>query len=262
VFNENLKFLYLPEILGMNPTMFQIINYTLLFIFLILFLRYLWIVFFSGDDQPVAWQQAINNRNISALLKRMKRKYPDKARFFNWWLQIERLKREHVPGVFAELGVYKGDSARVIHQMDPGRPFHLFDTYTGFTAGDLKMESGEAATYTTDHFADTSVEAVLKKIRGNHNIIIHQGYFPDTARDFKEKIALVSMDADLFKPTKAALELFYPLLSPGGIIMVHDYNHKWPGIIRAVDDFVRTIPESLVILPDINCTAMIIRNSL
>jgi O-methyltransferase len=68
------------------------------------------------------------------------------------------------------------------------------------------------------------------------------------------------MDADLYNPTRAGLELFYPLLSPGGVMMVHDYNHKWPGITRAVDDFAGKIPENLVILPDTNGTVMIIRN--
>jgi O-methyltransferase len=68
------------------------------------------------------------------------------------------------------------------------------------------------------------------------------------------------MDADLYNPTRSGLEFFYPLLSPGGIIMVHDYNYKWPGIIKAVDDFIKTIPENMFLLSDINGTAMIIRN--
>jgi O-methyltransferase len=190
----------------------------------------------------------------------MKRSYPDKVRFFSWWFQVERLKRERVPGVFVELGVYKGDSARVIHHLDPARPLHLFDTFSGFTGQDLQMETGEAATYTPDNFADTSVEMVLKKIGGNDNIIIHQGYFPASAGDFHGRVALVNMDADLYNPTKAGLEFFYPLLSPGGVILVHDYNYRWPGILKAVDDFIRTIPENMVILPDISGTAMIIRN--
>ncbi|MDP1621891.1 MAG: TylF/MycF/NovP-related O-methyltransferase [Bacteroidales bacterium] len=245
----------------MNLTLFQIANYTLIILLLVLFIRYLWIVFVIHDDDPEQWRHAVKSKQIPAKIKWIKRRYADKVRFFNWWFQIERLKREHVPGVLVELGVYKGDSAQVIHHLDPERQLHLFDTFAGFTASDLLMENGEAATYTTKNFADTSVQTVLRKIDGNYNIIIHQGHFPESARGFHETVALVNMDADLYNPTKAGLEFFYPLLSPGGVIMVHDYNYKWPGIIKAVDDFVKTIPEKPVLLPDINGTVVLIKNS-
>ena len=39
-----------------------------------------------------------------------------------------------------------------------------------------------------------------------------------------------------------------------------DYNNKWPGLVRAVDEFVNTIPENLVLFPDRDSTVMIIRN--
>jgi O-methyltransferase len=243
----------------MNLSIFQVVNYTLILALLILLLRYLWITFTGLDRKPVQWQFALKNRLVPERLRRLEKAYPDKVRFFNWWLQTGRMTAEKVPGVFVELGVYKGESAGILHQMDPDRPFHLFDTFTGFTPGDLDIETGEAATYTPDNFADTSVEMVLKKINGNNNIIIHKGYFPESARDFHHQVALLNMDADLYKPTRSGLELFYPLMAPGGIILVHDYNHKWPGIIKAVDGFVKTIPENMILLPDINGTAMIIR---
>ncbi len=244
----------------MNLTFFQIINYALVFLLLILFIRYLWIVFFHRANQPAQWQQAIKTGLISSRLRLSERKFHDKVRLYNWWFQIERLKKDRVPGVFVEVGVYKGDSAAILHQLDPARPFHLFDTFTGFNAADLLVETGEAATYTPSHFSDTSIQQVMKKINGNHNVIIHQGYFPDTASGFSQPIALANLDADLYIPTKAALELFYPSLSPGGVIMVHDYNTRWPGVMKAVDEFVTTIPECLVMMPDQDGTAMIIRN--
>jgi O-methyltransferase len=244
----------------MDLSLFQLINYSLILILLILFIRYLWIIFMVPEHLPVQWQEAVKKRRISPRLRTLEKKYPDKTRFFSWWFQVERLKRENVAGVFVELGVYKGESAAIIHQMDTDRPFHLFDTFSGFVALDLNGETGEAATYTTDHFADTSIPLVLKKIKGNHNIILHQGYFPDCARDFQAQVALVNIDVDLYKPTKAGLEFFYPMLSPGGLIIVHDYNHKWPGVVVAVDDFIATIPENLVILPDRDGTVVIIRN--
>jgi len=68
------------------------------------------------------------------------------------------------------------------------------------------------------------------------------------------------MDADLYNPTKAGLEFFYPRLSPGGVILVHDYNYKWEGLMKAVDEFVLTLPETPVLSPDLDSTIMIIKN--
>ena len=66
------------------------------------------------------------------------------------------------------------------------------------------------------------------------------------------------MDADLYNPTKAGLEFFYPRLVPGGVIIVHDYNPDWPGIMKAVNDFATTITEPIVPLPDQDSSVMIL----
>ena len=245
----------------MELTLFQTINYFLLFTLGVLFIRYLYILYSDRSVNPVQWQYRIKNKEIPVRLKQLERKYPDKVRFFTWWLQIERLKQDKVPGVFAELGVYQGESAEIIHQMDPNRDFHLFDSFSGFYACDLKFETGEAASYTMNHFADTSIQAVVDRIGGKHHIKVNAGYFPQSACAFNEPVALVNIDVDLYIPTRAGLEFFYPRLSPGGIILIHDYNYKWPGVIRAVDEFIRSIPEMPVFIPDKHGTVMIIRNN-
>jgi O-methyltransferase len=58
----------------------------------------------------------------------------------------------------------------------------------------------------------------------------------------------------------AALEFFYPRLSPGGIIFIHDHNHKWEGIQKAVNEFTSHIPETPVLVPDLDGTCMIVKN--
>ncbi|MBP6977777.1 MAG: class I SAM-dependent methyltransferase [Lentimicrobiaceae bacterium] len=240
--------------------LFQILQLIIILIIFIFLIRYIWGSFFDTDYQPAAWKQAIQQKTVSPELRKIERQTPDKVRFFNFWFQIERIKRERIPGVFAELGVYRGETARIIHRMDPSRTLHLFDTFEGFPASDLKGETGEAATYSPERFSDTGLKKVKKRIDGNENIIFHPGYFPDTARGLEKLVfAFVSIDADLYQPIASGLAYFYPRLSPGGVIIVHDYNYKWEGAMRAVDEFMQKIPESLVHLPDMESSVMIVK---
>jgi O-methyltransferase len=268
-------------------SIFQFLNIAIIFLVLILLVRYVWGIFFDKNYQPVEWENLRKQGFISKELVRLEHNYPDKVRFFNWWFQVERLKRDGVPGDFAELGVYKGESAKILHQMDPSRKFHLYDTFAGFKKEDLKHETGEAATYTTRNFADTSLEAARRNIAGNENLVFHPGRFQELTVDSRQlteslgpttdqqplaadcqlptancqlAFSLVNLDVDLYKPTKAGLEYFYPLLSPGGVIIIHDYNYKWPGIKKAVDEFVAGIPETLVMVPDMEGSVMIIKS--
>jgi O-methyltransferase len=266
---------------------FLIVSLTLVSAVLILLVRYAWGIFFDKNYFPVEWEHARKEGRISSELQALEKNYPDKVRFFNWWFQVERLKRDGVPGDFAELGVYKGESARILHRMDPSRKFHLFDTFEGFKAEDLKDESGIAATYTTRNFADTSLELARRTIDGNENVIFHPGHFPESSVFSRQssvkilkkegsnildlttddrrlttddwRLALVNLDADLYAPTSAALEYFYPLLSPGGVIIVHDYNFKWPGIKKAVDEFAKKISGTIVMVPDMEGSVMLFK---
>jgi O-methyltransferase len=245
-----------------NLSLVPIITLVVLMILLVILLNFLY-HYFINPNVPLAWTDAVRRKRVSGKLIMLRNRYPDKSRFYSWWLQNERLKSEKVPGAFAEVGVYKGDSAVILHALDLERELYLFDTFSGFPASDLEGEKGEAATYTTDHFADSDIENLLLRFENKESVHIYKGYFPDTARGLEEKrFALVNLDADLYKPTKAALEFFYPRLSPGGVIFIHDYNSKWEGIIAAVNEFVAIIPESHVILPDPDGTVMIARNKL
>jgi O-methyltransferase len=238
----------------------QLVSIIIIVVLVIIISRYIWGLYFR-DYVPKEWLHALRTGKLDPGLVRMKWGFPDKPRFYCWWFQVERLKREGIPGAFAELGVYRGDSARVLHRMDPMRTFHLFDTFMGFPPEDLPNENGKARAYTPRDFADTSPARVMKRISGNSNIVLHPGHFPETARAVENEVfALVNIDADLYLPTSAGLRFFYLRLSPGGVIFIHDYNHNWEGLMRAVDEFSATIPECFVQVPDIDSTVMLIRN--
>jgi O-methyltransferase len=226
-----------------------------------LMIRYLILSVKERSYHPAQWAYMMKKKKISGALIQLERSYDDKIRFYNFWFQVERLKKEKIEGDFAELGVYKGETARILHVLDDSRKFSLFDTFEGFDKEDLKNETGKAATYTAKNFADTSEQKVLKFIGGNKNIIIKKGHFPETTKGMEQdNFALVNIDADLYNSIHEGLKYFYPRLSPGGVILIHDYNHQWEGAMKAVNEFVRNIPENLIEVPDMHGTVMIIKD--
>jgi len=212
-------------------------------------------------SKPNKWDRFILSGDVSPKLKKIERTYKDRVRFYNFWFQINRLKRDNVEGSFLELGVYQGETAVIIHEMDKSRDFHLFDTFEGFDGKDLELEKNKDERYVESNFSDTQLNDVKLLFNKSANVHFYKGYFPDTLVDLKAtKFAFVNIDADLYQPTIAALNYFYPLLSPGGVLIIHDYNHTWDGAKQAIDEFLLTIPECIIEIPDWQGSAMIIKN--
>ncbi len=241
--------------------LFQMVSTILIIVLLFLGFKILESSWSYKISKPNKWEKEILSNTVSKNLKKIERTYRDKVRFYNFWFQIERLKRMKIEGAFVELGVWQGETAEIIHEMDKSRNLHLFDTFDGFDNKDLEKETNRDERYSTDNFSDTKLEEVKALFSESNNISFYKGYFPDTAKDLKEdKFAFVHLDADLYKPTIDALNYFYPKLSPGGVIIIHDYNHTWDGIRKALDEFMVTIPESLIEITDWQGSAMILKN--
>ena len=241
--------------------LFQMVSTILIIVLLFLGFKILESSWSYKISKPNKWEKEILSNTVSKKLKKIERTYRDKVRFYNFWFQIERLKRMKIEGAFVELGVWQGETAEIIHEMDKSRNLHLFDTFDGFDNKDLEKETNRDERYSTDNFSDTKLEEVKALFSESNNISFYKGYFPDTAKDLKEdKFAFVHLDADLYKPTIDALNYFYPKLSPGGVIIIHDYNHTWDGIRKALDEFMVTIPESLIEITDWQGSAMILKN--
>lgn len=174
------------------------------------------------------------------------------------------IKDKKIDGDFAELGVFQGNFAKRIHALCPDRHLYLFDTFTGFDQSqfnfEMKTYNLKYAAANNKRFSDTSIEMVIKNIGGNSSFI-HPiaGFFPETADTIKTKnFAFVSLDADLYQPMKDGIEFFYPRLTPGGYVMVHDFNSPaYPGTHEAIFEYIKKEHISYVPIPD-NCGSIIL----
>ena len=158
-----------------------------------------------------------------------------------------------IPGAMAELGVWKGNSAKILHTTSPQRKLYLFDTFAGFDKRDLQKESRALMAGIENIFQDTSLEYVQNRVGKDDKVIYCQGWFPETTSKIPadEKFCFVHVDCDLVAPVVAALDYFYPRLSPGGIIIIHDYSSGWWKDVKPlVDAFMVDKPETPLLLPD------------
>ncbi|MFC1504022.1 TylF/MycF/NovP-related O-methyltransferase [Spirochaetota bacterium] len=171
-------------------------------------------------------------------------------------LLLRSILERKIEGEMAELGVFKGLTAKLIHYYMPDRQLHLFDTFEGFDKKDK-----EANDVAKDYFTDTSMKKVLRYIKPkNNNINIYPGRFPTSIPDTLQhtQFAFVHLDADLYEPITAGLDFFYERTPKGGFIVVHDYN-AWPGARRGADEFFKDKKEFPVPMPDKSGSALIIK---
>ena len=166
-------------------------------------------------------------------------------------LMAYEINDRKINGSVAELGVFNGDFAKNINAVFPERKLYLFDTFEGFHDNDIEIEKEQNFSDASQDFSVQSVEAVLSKMPVPELCIIKKGWFPDTAEGVDESFAFVHLDADLYKPIYAGLAFFWPKLSYGGYIMVHDYNSShYKGARAAVRDFCSEFNISYVPLCD------------
>ncbi len=181
----------------------------------------------------------------------------DLPRLYSLVLNIRQALEEQITGDFAELGVYRGNSAAVLahYARAAGRHLYLFDTFEGFDRRDLVAADG----CRQPEFTDISLAAVCDFV-GEQNVRFIQGYFPASipADLDQAHFSVVHLDCDLYQPIKAGMAFFFPRLSPGGLMIVHDYSGvHWSGVKQAVDEFLHPRPERAVLLPDRGGTAII-----
>lgn len=141
-------------------------------------------------------------------------------------------KTEKIEGDIAEVGVYKGGSAKLIREITK-KPLHLFDTFEGLP--DLSKHDNPEHFHKGEY--SSSLEGVKNYLKNYSNISFYKGLFPATAEPVKnKKFSFVHLDVDLYESTINCLKFFYPRMSRGGVIISHDYPGA-KGVKKAFDEF-------------------------
>lgn len=152
----------------------------------------------------------------------------DYFRYRTFEFVAEEIEKNGIQGELAELGVFRGLFSAVINYKLPERKLYLFDTFEGFEPQEAQkeFEQGRCSQRFIESHKETSIEQMLSNIPFPEKVKICKGFFPQsvTGDAEKEKYAFVSLDVDFEESTYEGLKFFYPRLSEGGYIFVHDYN--------------------------------------
>ncbi|TLX72118.1 methyltransferase [Labilibacter sediminis] len=240
---------------------FLYLNLLIVNIVVWLVLSYFWSYWNFKLFKPFQWLEMNKTKSVAPEIKKLERKFKDRNRFYSLWFIIEKIKKEKIMGDFAEVGVFKGETAKVIHHLVPDRNLFLFDSFSGLPKQVIREDCDGTVRPQTVSFENVTSQQADQYIAGNEKVWILEGIFPETAIGLEQNtFAFVHLDADLYQSTLDGLQFFYPKLAPGGSILVHDYNHNWDGVRKAVDEFEKTIPEQFIELMDMYGSVVLTKN--
>lgn len=186
-----------------------------------------------------------------------------------------------IPGAIVECGVWRGGcmmmAAKRLLRRSALRDIWLFDTFAGMTEPgdeDAKTYLGEdnrpvtvsARTMWTERygasgkewcFADRSdVEANLRSTGYpmNHVRMVEGDVAETLTGDIPDEIAILRLDTDWYASSKVELEVLYPRLKAGGVLILDDYG-GWHGQRQATDEFFSKTSPILLHRVDRGCRA-------
>ena len=154
-----------------------------------------------------------------------------------------------IKGSVAECGVWQGHFAKFINLFFPDRKLYLFDPFEGFRESDVNYERKNftKADYArVGCFDNTSIDIVMEKMHYPKNVEVRKGYIPESAEGIEDDFCFVSLDMDLYQPMLEGLKIFYPRMTPGGVILLHDWFYpECPGVKQALLDYENIINKKL-----------------
>lgn len=178
-------------------------------------------------------------------------------RLYSLYTAVNYICENNIQGAFVECGVWKGGSSmlgalRLMAHGEISREIYLYDTFAGMSMPgevDVKFNGDKAF----DKWKSNEGEEInlwdyapLEEVKQN---IYSTGYPKNCIKFIKGKveltipqtlpgkIALLRLDTDWYESTYHELKHLYPLLVPGGIVIIDDYGH-WKGARKAVDQYI------------------------
>jgi len=168
------------------------------------------------------------------------------VRMRNVRMLVEDILRSDVPGDFIETGVWRGGACIYMRAIlrtrgASNRKVFVADSFMGLpkpNPEEYPADSGDI------HHTYEEMSISLDAVKGNferfglldEQVVFLPGWFKDTLPAAPiEKLALLRLDGDMYESTMQALEALFDKVSPGGFIVVDDFD--LPNCRKAIADF-------------------------
>lgn len=166
---------------------------------------------------------------------------------------LQMLDARGIEGDIVECGVWRGGNIILARRLSPDRVVWLYDTFSGMTMpgpedvahhGASARERYHRQRDMAQPWCFASIETVKANLRATDTLDDAKLRFVagdvlvtlKDAENLPERIALLRLDTDWYASTKVELEVLFPLLVQGGVLIVDDYGH-WQGAKKAVDEY-------------------------
>lgn len=133
------------------------------------------------------------------------------------------------PLVGVEIGVAAAAHAREILDELNIKKLYLVDIWESY------LQGGEVIDFLSRYY-----EEVVNEFGCYENVEILKEYSTVAASKVPDNLDFVYIDGcHDYETTREDISCWYPKVKAGGILSGHDYQPSWPGVIRAVDEFVK-----------------------
>lgn len=158
--------------------------------------------------------------------------------------ELEKVLKNNVDGDVVEMGCYEGTSAlfeaRLIELLAPEKRLWLYDSFEG-----LPEKTNEDISETGELFIGGALRASKARLERNFhkaNLEIPEikktWFFELDPEDLPGSICFAFLDGDFYESIMDSLNLVWPKMSKGSVIVIDDYeNNKLPGVKKAVDEW-------------------------
>lgn len=224
-------------------------------------LSYFWSFWTHKLFKPWLWLEQKKRGLIAKSVERRERRYRDRARYYSIFFAMEQVERGEVAGSFVMAGVEDADLVGLLRGQCPEREMWVMGPMAA-TEVEVEHENcqGEVTSEraSIDFAPEAEVRRILPEGEKNHVLV---GKVGERVGELEGAVALALIDCVEYEVVLASLRKIYPLMSAGGIMIVHSYNHSWEGVRRAVDQFMAGVPEGVLPLPDMYGSVGMVRGS-
>lgn len=178
------------------------------------------------------------------------------ARRFNFFCRMAELVRD-IPGDIVECGVEHGQSIMMwlsiaFDELTP-RNVWGFDSFAGpeklvmedsNADGDVSApKPGTYSTKTTKAFIQNLNAYGLPSIWTNSHLVLMPGFFSKTLGNYVGEIAILHLDCNYYDSYFSCLEILYPKVANGGVIVFDEYSNSFDGLNfrgakQAIDEYL------------------------